>query len=148
MDKTVIQLASFEYSFDLLERYNQKIGCSLSKLELERWIQKILSVGDPLAMLDNNEIVAFLLLYCNNIETQEAYICNVYVSENYRGRKLSEDLVKNAILICKSRRFNSVILDVEENNDPALCIYKKCGFEVFDTIQKEGHNYLKMKYML
>jgi len=78
--------------------------------------------------LDENHIIAFLMLYCNNYETLEAYICNVYVLEKYRGIGLSKQILESAIEICANNKFKKIKLHVAYNNTVAISLYKKYGF--------------------
>lgn len=148
MNYLVEQLNKNNKACDLLYRYNKRICCSLSDDDLIIWINKIITIGDPLGIIDDNEIVAFLLLYCNKLETLDAYICNVFVEPKYRGQKLSRILVEKAIEICKSRNFRVVYLDVAKDNLPAIKIYSLCGFTQTEYYFKESECYVKMAYYL
>lgn len=148
MDFSVVKLSDCYDGFQLLKDYNQSISCKLDDNELNLWIEKILNIGDPLAIIINNKIVAFLLLYCNKLDTLEAYICNVYVNELFRGRKLSKLLLERAINICKSRNFRVINLDVSEDNLPAKKVYLQCGFIETERYVRGNENYIKMSYQL
>lgn len=125
-------------------------GGELSDNELNAWIDKILRKGggDPLCILKDGAIIAFLLLYCNKYDTLEAYICNVYVLEQYRGNGLSRILVDRAIEICKQREFISIYLDVACDNMPAIKTYLRCGFRMTEQYDKEGEAFYKMSLNL
>lgn len=148
MDFTIVKLSDYSNAFKLLHEYNYSIACTLDENELNVWIEKILSIGDPLAIIINNKIIAFLLLYCNHFDTLEAYICNVYVHESFRGNKLSQLLVENAIDICKSRNFKVINLDVADDNLPAKKIYTKCGFIETKQYLNGTKKYVRMSLML
>lgn len=144
----VVNLKTMENAQELIATYCNKNGYSIKGDELEKWINKIISVGDPLGILYGNEIIAFLLLYCNKYDTLEAFICNVFVREDFRGKRLSELLVKKAIEICKDRNFKCVNLDVVRNNESAVRVYTSCGFCKTGSFIKESESYYKMTLLL
>lgn len=148
MNFSILKLSEYPNAFKLLYDYNKSIQCSLSDNELNIWIEKILNIGDPLAIVKDDKIIAFCLLYCNQLSTLEAYICNVYVNELFRGNKLSKLLIEEAIEICKSREFKAINLDVVENNLPAIKIYQDCGFIETNKYIKETDKYIRMTYFL
>ena len=148
MEYNVLELSKCSDSHRLLYAYNKRIGCDLDNEHLNEWLYKILSVGDPLGIVINDEIIAFLMLYCNNEETLEAYICNVYVDSQYRGMKLSANLIDTAIRICRERNFKCINLDVAESNIPALKIYMSCGFVETERYCINTEYKLKMTYYL
>lgn len=148
MEYNVLELASYKDSYQLLYSFNRRIGTDIDNNHLNEWLYKILSVGDPLGIIINDEIIAFLLLYCNNEETLEAYICNVYVDSRYRGMKLSANLMDKAISICRDRNFKCINLDVAESNIPALRIYMSRGFVETERYYVNAEYKLRMTYYL
>ena len=125
-------------AFSLIWNHNKEIGRTLSDEELRKGIEKFIKCGCPIAIIENNKIIAFLMLYCNNISTLEAYICNVYVIDSYRGKGLSNLLLEKAINICEQKNFVKIKLHVAENNIVAIQLYKKYGFH-FNGIVKESN---------
>ncbi len=85
--------------------------------------------GEVIGIVEENHIIAMLNLYCNNYETLSAYICNVYVLENYRGRNIAKKLIEKAIDICKFRNFKKINLHVAPDNIPAVKTYRNLGFD-------------------
>lgn len=144
----VIELKTMDSAHDLIDLYCKMNGYSIKAEELEIWINKIISIGDPLGIIIDNSIIAFLLLYCNNYQTREAYICNVYVSHDHRGKCLSKLLVEKAIQICRSRKFVRINLDVAQNNTPALKVYSQCGFAITEEYLKETEPFYKMSFSI
>lgn len=148
MCSSIIRLSNYPNAYDLIFNYNHSICCKLDDNSLSSWINKVIDIGDPLAIIKNGKIIAFLLLYCNQLDTLEAYICNVYVKEEYRGKKLSVRLVNEAISICKSRQFRTINLDVAKDNISAIKVYTQCGFTETDSYIKDSKEYIKMSYIL
>lgn len=115
-------------AFELIWNHNKEIGRNLSDEELKQGICKFLEKGNTIAVINEGKIIAFLMLYCNSYDTREAYICNLYVLEQYRRKKLAERMMVKAIDICLEKHFKSIHLHVAESNGSAILLYKKLGF--------------------
>ena len=113
-------------TYQLVKDYCTLIG-NYNPEQFDPWFQKINSIGN-IIVIQNPSIIAFLLLYCTRIDNLDAYICNVYVLEPYRGMGLSKKLLNKAVDVCKEKGFKSVSLHVSETNTEAIRIYEKFGF--------------------
>lgn len=71
------------------------------------------------------------------VSENQAYIACVCVSQNYRRNKIGEMLIKNALYICGKKE---VLLDVIADNEIAIDLYKKYGFQTCGE-QEEGYAY-------
>ena len=80
----------------------------MSDEELKQGIRKFIHFGNIIAVIENDKIIAFLMLYCNNLDTLEAYICNVYVLSEYRGSGLSKLVLDKAINMCIAKNFQNL----------------------------------------
>ena len=132
-------------AFELIWKHNKEIGRELSDEDLEVGINKFLNKGNVISILDDNHIVAFLMLYCNNYETLGAYICNVYVLDKYRGCNLSKKLMDKAIAICKEKNFKKINLHVDRDNDVAISLYEKYGFSFTGEVNQQNKDSLEME---
>lgn len=148
MNIQIEQMSHYPDAHELLYKWNRDIGCKLDDDALNCWISKILNIGDPIAIIDNGKIIAFILLYCNKMDTLEAYLCNIYVDEHYRGKKLSKLLMQEAIQICKHRSFKVINLDVHVDNIPAIKVYDELGFVETKWYKKDSNDYVQMSYFL
>jgi streptothricin acetyltransferase len=72
-----------------------------------------------------------VLKYWNNY----AYIDDIAVNENYRGRGVGRALMERAIEWAKSKGFPGMMLETQNNNVAGCRLYARCGFELcgFDT---------------
>lgn len=84
----------------------------------------------------DNNIIAICCLQvieylpqCND-NGKQGYICNVYTDEKYRNKGIQTNLLKEAINY--SIENNLCELDLSTDNDIAISLYKKIGFE-FDS---------------
>ena len=131
----VIRINDLDNAEQLLLDHNREIGRDLEESELIAGIHKFLTKGDALGFVENNHICAMLNLYCNMYDTLEAYICNVYVLEEYRGNHYAERMMEKAIQICKKKGFKSIHLHVSESNIPAVALYRKLGFSFTESFR-------------
>lgn len=124
----IVRINDLENAEQLLLDHNREIGRTLTDAELTAGVRKFLANGEVLGYVRDGHIIGMLNLYCNNYETLEAYICNVYILEGFRGHHYARNLVSRAIEICKQKKFKSVRLHVAENNIPAVTVYENLGF--------------------
>ena len=124
----VVKINNLNNARELLYNHNKEIGRTLSDEELLNGIDKFLKFGDVLGFVDDCHIIAMLNLYCNDYDTLNAYICNLYVLDAYGGKHYGKKLVKSAISIAKKRKFKNIFLHVNGNNTAAIELYKSFDF--------------------
>lgn len=76
--------------------------------------------------LNNCEIVGFAGV---KIVADQADIMNIVVKKSFRKKGIGYLLLNNLISICIELKVNSIFLEVDENNLPAISLYEKLGFE-------------------
>jgi ribosomal protein S18 acetylase RimI-like enzyme len=64
-----------------------------------------------------------------------AYIDNVAVDPKHRKQGIGRALIARAVEWAKERKLPGMMLETQNNNVPACCLYERCGFELrgFDT---------------
>ena len=124
----VVKINDLSNAKELLYNHNKEIGRTLTDDELLKGIDKFLNFGDVLGFVDSNRIIAMVNLYCNDYETLNAYICNLYVLDDYRGKHYGKKLVDSAIAIARQRNFKNIFLHVYKDNIVAIELYKSLGF--------------------
>lgn len=72
-------------------------------------------------------------------EANFAYISNVCVSSNYRGKGIGKKMIAQIIEIYKNKYFKEIALDVLAENPGAIRLYQNLGFEQSSDIF-EGFN--------
>lgn len=85
-----------------------------------------------------DEIVGFAGI---KIAYDQADIMNIVTRKDYRNKGIGTLLLNELISICKEFKANSIFLEVNEENKPAIKLYEKVGFESV-SIRK---NYYKDK---
>lgn len=73
-----------------------------------------------------NEIIGFAGI---KILIDEADIMNIVTKKSYRKKGIGSILLQNLIDISKNLNLTSITLEVNEENTPAITLYKKFNFE-------------------
>lgn len=76
--------------------------------------------------LNYDEIVGFAGI---KIMLDEADIMNIVTKKNYRNKGVGSLLLENLINISKDLNLNTITLEVNEENIPAIHLYEKFGFK-------------------
>ena len=119
---------------DWKEEYADKYDLfETTKLYLKKHLNKdffafIEEIDDNIIAICCIQIIEYLP-QCND-NGRQGYICNVYTEEKYRNKGIQTKLLKEVI---KYSMDNDLCeLNLSTDNDIAISIYKKCGFE-FDN---------------
>ena len=95
----------------------------------------------------NYELVGFAGI---KILVDEADIMNIVVKKSYRNKGIGSLLLENLILLCNESNLESLSLEVNEKNIPAINLYKKFGFRDIGTRKNyyKNENGIIMKKIL
>lgn len=80
-----------------------------------------------IVVLLNNEIVGFAGI---KFIVNEADIMNIVTKKTFRNKGIGKLLLENLIQLAKSLNLTSITLEVNEENAPAIHLYKKFDFEI------------------
>ena len=95
--------------------------------------------------LYEKEVVGFLALQRT---TYEMTILNIAVKEEFKRKHIATSLLLLAKDVAKQNNMESIFLEVETNNEPALRFYEKNGFELLrkrSNYYKDGSSCFEMK---
>lgn len=118
---------------------NEIVGvvCITDKsVDLDYDYSKLISVNDRYKFTIENYVLA---LVKEVKESSFAYISNVCVDENYRGRHIGNYMLSSIINVYKKKFFKEIVLDVLADNPSAISLYERLGFEKFSELF-EGFN--------
>jgi len=85
---------------------------------------------------EEENINAFLIVY-KNIDYFELEA--IVVDPQYRNRRIAYSLLE-FFMYNYTQKNDVILLEVAENNIPALNLYKKCNFEIISTRKKYYNN--------
>ena len=112
----------------LLCEFTRESGRKISEEGMITGMNKFIEKGNVVGCLYNNKLYGMLNVYCNFIETGDAYLNNVEILNSYRGLGLSKKLLHKAYQVVKGNNFKSITLDVADDNVVAIGLYEKEGF--------------------
>lgn len=87
---------------------------------------------------NNDELVGYVFVY-NNTHKDYGFIFNLVVNKRFRGHGYGSLLIKDAI-----NKFKGVDLTVKKDNDIAVNLYKKNGFEIVPDMSTGKEYYMKL----
>lgn len=98
--------------------------------------EKVLKHKDNDYLLDNENTFNFILKDNKEIvgeadykiSVDEADLLYIYIDDPYKRKGYGAELLKKSLLFLLERGIKNVYLEVNENNLPALSLYKKTGF--------------------
>lgn len=80
-----------------------------------------------------NELIKGFIIANKLYENNEILL--VYVAEKYRKQGIASKLINSL----DNKKGNNILLEVSVENKPAICLYKKLGFDTID-IRKKYYN--------
>ena len=108
------------------------------------WIERVTkSIDDPvncIVLADaGDELAGMMGVYrSHGVKNSHAgNIWGVYVRPKYRGKKLTDRMIEQAMQWCRSKQLRIVRLAVNVNNAAAIRCYLRCGFMVYGTSPQE-----------
>lgn len=97
------------------------------KVNLNDYVDKILSCGKVLLALSNNKIIGILIYYDNNIIDKIAFISLLLVDEGYRNKGIAKNLLD--LVICKvQKKMEWCDVPTHVTNIAAINLYKSRNF--------------------
>ena len=96
-------------------------------------VQKL--INDYCNIIVDNKIVGCILL---TNKDDSKFLDEIYLEEEYRNKKIGTDIIKNIL-----NNNDIVYLWVYKDNEKAVSLYKKLGFNVIDETETRYH----MKYV-
>lgn len=134
--------------YDEVESLESEIGkdprmCMKSDAED---VKKCLHSGCSKAVVEDGNIVAYTLAYFTDYGT--AYIEKVFVSENWRGRGLQCELVKEAMKVLLSHDVHETYTMASPYNLASLHNFQKVGFRVLRETRCNGYDRMILRRTL
>lgn len=78
----------------------------------------------------NNEIVGFAGI---KVVLAEADIMNIVTRKNFRKQGIGNILLENLLKLAKTLNVSTLFLEVNNQNLPAISLYKNFGFQIIGT---------------
>lgn len=143
------RINSYHNALSMLCEFTRNSGRSISDEDMTLGMLKFINQGNVIGCYFNNKLYGMLNVYCNHLETRDAYINNVEILNDYRGLGLSKKLLHKAYEVVTENGFKSVSLEVAIDNTIAVNLYQKEGFLFTNNKRKfKGDILLEMRKFL
>jgi ribosomal protein S18 acetylase RimI-like enzyme len=100
------------------------------RVDIEDYAGQIVQLAQRIEAWDNDVLVGLVAIYCNAPAGDEAFITNVSVAPDHRGRGIARCLVEDAIRCALEIGFTRVALEVDASATEALKLYARTGFKI------------------
>ncbi len=97
-------------------------------VDIPEYAKKIAQHAVTFEAWSGKELIGLIAAYFNDAQSRSGFITNVSVMKEFAGKGIASQLVKDCIRFAKEQKFNQVSLEVNENNQPAIKLYKKHNF--------------------
>ncbi len=108
-----------------------------ARMNISDYATKLLTHADIGLAFAGEEVVGFLCLYANDIETRNAHWPLLSILPTHTGRGLGKVMMSRGLALCRQRGMNTCDLEVQATNTPAHRLYLSCGFR-FDITEGDG----------
>lgn len=115
------------------EKFREQIACGNRESYLMKYKDKYIASCD--LVYDYGEYTE-----TNN----KLYLSRLIVKKEYRNQGIGQELLKYMIALCKENGYRQITVGVDTANKNAVHIYKKAGFEIYETDTDEYGEYYKM----
>ena len=134
-----------------IENYKEKMLIFLKKIDnlfkiplhkkvnIEEYVNKIISLAEVYIMYKENEIIAGVVFYTNNLSEKKAYISLVGVLEDYQNKGIGKNILKEVLKKIKRNKLKQE--GIHTDNKYALKIYKSLNFYIIS--EENGRYYLE-----
>ena len=113
---------------DAFSEYEVKLDMPLEKL-VEMMLTRDLNLAFSVGCFDGDLLVGFILTGYREINGQKVcYDGGTGVIKTYQRKGIGEMMLKELLLILREKQVNRFVLEVLENNTPAINLYEKHGF--------------------
>ena len=89
-----------------------------------------------LAAKTQNEVAGFIIAQVETDETEYGHIITVNVALNYRHKGVATKLLHETESLLKDRGISECRLEVREDNNPAIKLYHKLGYQTIGKLER------------
>lgn len=133
-----MQNLNIQYSINksnLLQIIDHLTACDSSfvpalsaQVKLEQYSHKIIENAIRFEAFSNNQLVGIIACYLNDYKRQIGFITTVSVISSCNGKGIAKQLLAMLMQYAAENNFNTICLEVNKLNLPALSLYRRVGF--------------------
>lgn len=131
--KVMVRISFAERSdVSKIEKVEMSSGYHKKKFDFRPYLEELFE-GEHFVFCakEGEKIVGYISL------SQNGEIDYLAVGKKFQGRGFGDKLLKKAISFAKKERIKELVLDVKEENKPAINLYTKNGFEIVKKYKKK-----------
>ena len=102
------------------------------KVNISEYSMKISEKATTFEAWQSDFLIGLVAAYFNDYTLRNAHITSVSVIRSYTGKGVAGRLLKNCIDYAREKSFKNIYLEVSRSNHPAINLYKKMGFDVYE----------------
>lgn len=107
------------------------------RVSIDDFVHKIAGKAMRFEAWLDGELIGLVAAYCNDSETNVAFITSVSVLPGWQGRGIATQLITRCINHARALSFVCIELEVDSRNRAVVGLYEKLGFLIDRT---NGHS--------
>ncbi|ASO07972.1 GNAT family N-acetyltransferase [Arenibacter algicola] len=127
----------------LLYNLKDQLGEDFLKLDIEKYLNKLVSKAKIISIINQDKLEAFIAFYANDVNNEIGYITMLAVDQESQNKSLGKNLLNLTSSILKQQGFKFLDLEVNPNNAVAISLYESQGFKFIGA-----HDQQKMRKLL
>lgn len=127
----------FECDKDYLPRLSKRV-------DIDEYAQKLFASATRFEAWDDQQLVGLVAAYFPTMSTSSVFVSNVSVLPEFRGKGLGERLLTACIRAARGDGYDSLTLEVDASNAPAIGLYTRLGFEAAGNTEAASGEILHM----
>ncbi len=114
------------------------------KVNIEEYVTKLLKSGKIYCALNEENIIGIIAGYNNDFSFYNGYISVLVIDKNYRGRKISKELLYRFINNAELSKMNKIQVYTYKTNIEAIGLYEKFGFKKIKLYEDGNYHFEKL----
>jgi ribosomal protein S18 acetylase RimI-like enzyme len=126
---TLIENLLIDISDDFIPSLSESVN-------IKDYCTKITLNSTVLSIIREGELIGFVAVYCNDIESRVGYVTMLAVSKKYRTNGIGKQLITLTSEFLKANGFRKIHLEIFKTNIKAISFYKTLGFIIESETEK------------
>lgn len=120
---------------EMMHQYYTEDGYPFAETDARQAVIRLIrddSLGRLWTILDQNRVVGYLAVtfgFSLEYRGRDAFIDELFIAEQARGKGLGREALKSAETYCRERGVKALHLEVERHRETAYELYRRTGFE-------------------
>ncbi len=99
-----------------------------TQVKLDQYSNKIVEHATRFEAFCKNKLIGLIACYLNNYNCHTGFITNVSVVSSFKGNGIAKRLLSMLVHYAAEKNFNTISLEVNKFNIPAVSLYNSVGF--------------------